>query len=55
VSFLFKKIVVFSLIFSMLLINNNYVLADDEIDNVDINGIEDVIETASEATDEPKS
>jgi len=54
VSFLFKKIVVFSLIFSILLINNNYVLADDEIDNVDINGIEDVIETASEATSEPK-
>ena len=51
---MFKKIVVFSLIFSMLLINNNYVLADDEIDNVDINGIEDVIETASEATSEPK-
>ena len=51
---MFKKIVVFSLIFSILLINNNYVLADDEIDNVDINGIEDVIETASEATSEPK-
>ena len=49
-----KKIFVFSLIFCVLLLNNSFVLADDEIDNVDINGIDKVIETASGATDEPK-
>lgn len=51
---MFKKIIVFSLIFSIILINSRLVLADDEVDNVDIEGIEEVIETAAEATNEPK-
>ena len=49
-----KKIVIFSLIFSILIINNINVFADDGADNVDINEIEEVIETASETVDEPK-
>ena len=53
-SFLLKKIVIFSLIFSILIINNINVFADDGADNVDINEIEEVIETASETVDEPK-
>jgi len=51
---LFKKIVVFSLIFSILMINNSNVFADDGTDNIDISEIEKTIETASEAVDEPK-
>lgn len=38
----------------MLIINNTFVFADDEIDNIEINGIEKVIQTASKASDEPK-
>ena len=49
-----KKLVVFSLIFCMLVINSTNILADDEVDNVDIAEIEDVVEAASEAVDEPK-
>lgn len=51
---MFKKLVVFSLILSMLLINNSSVFADDEIDDVEIEGIEEVIQTASETIIEPK-
>ena len=53
-SFLFKKIIIFGLIVSVLAINNTCVLADDGADNVDINEIAEVIETASEAEDAPK-
>lgn len=38
----------------MLLINESHVLADDEIDNVDIEGIDKVIETMADTTNEPK-
>lgn len=51
---MFKRLVVFNLILSILLINNTVVLADDETDNVEINGIEEVIQTATETTNEPK-
>ncbi len=51
---MFKKIVIFSLIFSNLIINNINVFADDGIDNVDIKEIEKVIETTSEVLDEPR-
>lgn len=51
---MFKKIVVFSLIFCILIINNTNIFADDGADNVDIEEIEEVIETASEAVDAPK-
>lgn len=45
---------VFNLILIMILINSSSILADDEIDNVELNGIDKVIEAASEATNEPK-
>lgn len=51
---MFKKLIIFTLIFCLLILNNRYVLADDEIDNVDISGIKKVIETVSEAVDKPK-
>ena len=51
---MFKKLIVVSLIFCILLINSKFTLADDEIDNVEINGIEEIVQTASEATKEPK-
>ena len=51
---MFKKLVVFSLIFSILLINNTIILADDEIENIEINEIKQVIQTASEVINEPK-
>jgi len=54
VSFLFKRIIIFSLIFSILIINNIKVFADDGADNVDIAEVEEVIATASEVADEPK-
>lgn len=38
----------------MLLMNNGFVFADDEIDKVEINGINETIETASKAVEEPK-
>lgn len=49
-----RKIIIISLILCFLLIENNWVCADDEIDNIEIEGIEEVIQTASEATNEPK-
>ena len=49
-----KRIIVFSLIFCILIINKSPVLADDEIDNVDIEGIDKVIETMADTTNEPK-
>lgn len=51
---MFKKFVVFSLIFCMIFFYNTFVLADDEIDNVEINGIEEVIQTTTQLTNEPK-
>lgn len=51
---MFKKIIVASLIFCMLIINNIQIFADDGTDSVDISGIESVIETVSEVVDEPK-
>jgi len=50
---LFKRVIVFSLIFSMLTINKD-IIADDGIDNMDISEIEEVVQTASEAVEEPK-
>ena len=49
---MFKKLVIVILIFNMLLIN--IVLADDKVEEVNIEEIEEVIQTASEVTDEPK-
>lgn len=51
---MFKKIIIISLIFCILIINNTSVLADDGYDNVDIEEIDEVIQTASEAVDAPK-
>ena len=51
---MFKKIFILNLISIILISYNSLILADDEIDNLDINGIDKVIETASEATNEPK-
>ena len=51
---MFKKITIFSLILTVLFINNFSVLADDEIDNVEISGLEEVIETAIDISNEPK-
>jgi len=51
---LFKKIVISSLIFCIIFLNNYIVLADDGADNVDIGEIEKVVEIASEAIEEPK-
>lgn len=51
---MFKKITIFIILLNILIANIFCVLADDEIDNLDIKGIEEVIETASEATDVPK-
>lgn len=38
----------------MLLMNNCFIFADDETDKVEISGIEEAIETASKAVEEPK-
>ena len=52
---MFKKIIIFSLVFFILTINNNSLIyADDNIDNMDINGLDKVIETASQVIDEPQ-
>ena len=51
---MFKKVFLLNIIAIVLISCNSFIFADDEIDNVDINGIEKVIETASEATNEPK-
>ena len=49
-----KKIILFNLILSILTSSFVVVLADDEIDNVDIEGIETVIQTATQASELPK-
>lgn len=49
---MFKKILVLNIIAIMLLSYN--VFADDEVDNVEIEDIGEVIQTATEATEEPK-
>ena len=49
-----RKIIIVSLIICFLVVENNWIYADDEIDNVEIKGIEEVIQTASEAIIEPK-
>ena len=51
---MFKKLVICSLVLCIFLINNIYVLADDEMDSIEIDGIEKVIQTVSEARNEPK-
>lgn len=38
----------------MLLMNNCFIFADDETDKVEVSGIEETIETASKAVEEPK-
>ena len=49
---MFKKILVLNIIAIMLLSYN--VFADDEVDNVEIENIGEVIQTATEATEKPK-
>ncbi len=49
-----NKIIMLGAIFCTLVVNINYVYADDGIDNLDISDIEDVVETAVEAVEEPK-
>lgn len=51
---MFRKIIVVSIIFFMLLVNNSFVIADDEIDNMDVSEIDKVIETVSKVEDAPK-
>ena len=51
---MFKKIIIFSLIISILLINNKYVIADDEVDEFEIVDIKNVLQTVSAVNDEPK-
>ena len=51
-SFLFKRILVLNIIAIMLL--SYKVFADDEVDNVEIEDIGTVIETANEVTEKPK-
>lgn len=46
--------VVFCLIFSVFLTNNKFILADDEIEEIETEVIEKVIQTTSEVVDEPK-
>ena len=51
---MFKKIISYSLIIFILLSSFSFILADDGIDNVEIEGIEEVIETAAQASQAPK-
>lgn len=51
---MFKKIIVISIIFFMLLVNNGFVIADDEVDNIDISEIDEAVETVSKVEDAPK-
>lgn len=51
---MFKKIVIYCFVFCILISNTNTVFADDQIDDMDIEGIEKTIETASGATQVPK-
>lgn len=51
---MFKKIVIYCFLFCILISNTNIVLADDQIDKMDIGNLEKTIETASGATQVPK-
>ena len=51
---MFKRIFILNIIIMILNSGNYFLLADDEIDNLDITGIDKVVETVSEATNEPK-
>lgn len=51
---MFKKIIICLLTVCIFIANYNIVLADDGIDNVEINGIENIIETAAQVSEEPK-
>ena len=51
---MFEKIIVGTLIINMLLINSSTIFADDEIENIEMEGIEEVIQTASEVSNELK-
>ena len=53
-SFLFKKIFVLNIIVILLLGYNSFIIADDEIDNVDVKDIDKVIQTSSNVTETPK-
>ena len=49
-----RKIIIVSLLVCFLLIENNLILADDEDDNLEIEGIEEVVQTSSKITKEPQ-
>lgn len=51
---MFKKIIVGLLTVCIFIANYNIALADDGIDNVEINGIENIIETAAQVSEAPK-
>lgn len=51
---MFKKIFILYIITILSFSCNSYILADDELDNVDIKNIDEVIQTASEVTQMPK-
>ena len=51
---MFKKVISFSFIMIVLLSSFSFILADDEIDHVDIEGINEVIEIAAQASQVPK-
>lgn len=51
---MFKKIVVCCFVFCILMTNTHIVFADDQIDKMDIENLEKTIETAIEATEEPR-
>ena len=53
-SFLFKKLVIFNLIFCILIINSKIIYADDITETVDTKEIEKTIETASQTEELPK-
>ena len=49
-----KKITIYCFIFCILITNTHIILADDQIDKMDIENLEKTIETASEAIEIPK-
>ena len=51
---MFKKLIITVLIFNIFLINNSFILADDEIEDVEVSELEQVLQTVSEAVNEPK-
>ena len=51
---MFKKIFVLNIIVILLLGYNSFIIADDEIDNVDVKDIDKVIQTSSNVTETPK-